>query len=62
MLRTGEELGKSREQWMDGIRRSMINKDFIEGDAEDKVLWRSKFFFWEEGCMLYCREVLNEIN
>ena len=31
-----------REQWMDGVRRSMISKDITEDGAEDRELWRSK--------------------
>ena len=33
--------GKSREHWMDGIGRSMISKDLMEGDAEKGELWQN---------------------
>ena len=30
---------KSRDQWMDVARRSIINKDLTEKDAEDRYFW-----------------------
>ena len=33
------EKGKSSKQWIEGLRRSMVSKDFTEEDAEDKELW-----------------------
>ena len=33
--------GRLREQWMDGVRRNLISKDFREEVAEDRKLWWS---------------------
>ena len=33
---------KPRKQWMNGVKRNMINKYFTEEGAEDSSLWRRK--------------------
>ena len=40
--------GKPREQWMDGIRRSMNRMELTEEDAQDRDLWRSKLLGLKE--------------
>ena len=36
---------KHREQWMGGVRISMIVKDLTEEDVDDREFWRSKISF-----------------
>ena len=45
---------KPREQWMDGVRVTLINKDLAE------ELWRSKIFLLDGGYLLNCTKYLHK--
>ena len=54
MLKTGGEKNHMNYGWMDGVTKSMISKDLIEEDAEDRELQQTKI------SLLYNREVLTK--
>ena len=44
---------------MDGVRRSIVSKDFTEEYAEDREYCDGTKFIWDERYLLYFRKVLN---